>query len=78
MVHCRPLWCIVDHLFASKAQLGICSKLHEVDLQTQTRDYIGRYVQTAAYAGHEHDPKQQRLAADKARRQVNQMLTRQA
>ena len=30
-----------------------------------------RYVQTAAYAGHEQDPRQQRLAADKARRQVS-------
>ena len=35
-----------------------------------------RYIQTAAYAGHEQDPKQQRLAADKARRQVYWMLTR--
>ncbi len=32
----------------------------------------GRYVQTAAYAGNEQHPRQQRLAADKARRQVSQ------
>ncbi|KAL3142651.1 hypothetical protein ABBQ38_002960 [Trebouxia sp. C0009 RCD-2024] len=34
------------------------------------------YVQTAAYAGHEHDPKQQRLAADKARRQAEKSLVK--
>lgn len=32
----------------------------------------GRYVQTPAYAGNEQQPRQQRLAADKARRQVTQ------
>ena len=31
----------------------------------------GRYVQTPAYAGNEQQPRQQRLAADKARRQVS-------
>ena len=32
----------------------------------------GRYVQTPAYAGNEQQPRHQRLAADKARRQVSQ------
>lgn len=34
------------------------------------------YVQTAAYAGHEQDPRQQRLAADKARRQAEKSLVK--
>lgn len=63
----RLLWYTVQH--SVYAGWPNSSKLCEVSP-------FCRYVQTAAYPGHQQDPKLQRMAADKARRQVIQTLTK--